>query len=152
MAVYNRAEDISLALKARIEQILIANGFETDVGTTVHRGRIAFEDSDAPCTTMLEGRERITDHAGRFSLAQISQSYAFVGYVNCDPDNPNVAAHKVIRDFKRAIFANNNGTLDNKVKSIKYRGRTIAPRADGSALVQALIEIEVEYAEDLTNP
>jgi len=90
----------------------------------------------------------------------VTQHYALVGYMPCDPDYPNDAAHQVISDFKRAIFrlpadvvdyeqVSGTRSFGGRVKSVHYLGRTIGPRADGRAIVFAMIEIAVVYVEQL---
>jgi len=77
--------------------------------------------------------------------------YVIDAFSLCDPDNPNVQAHKMIRDIKRVIFAGGR-TLGGTVSEVEYLGRDIGPRSDGVAMVQARVTIRVSFAEDLANP
>lgn len=157
---YTRAGDVAADLAERLSRILIVNGFETDIGRDVRRGRRALPGDDAPpCLVMFEGDDEIMDRPGRIPLANVQQAYVFDGFDKCDADNPNDQAHKMIRDIKRAIFkgnAQNDGkgdaTLGGRVGRVLYLGRDIGPRPDGVALVQARVLIAVEFVEDLTNP
>lgn len=149
---YTRAGDIATELAARLSRIRLADGFETDIGRDVKRGRRKLPADDAPpCVVMFEGDDTPTDRPGRIPLVLVQQAYVFDAFDKCDPDNPNDQAHKMIRDLKRAIFAG-DATLGGKVSKVMYIGRDIGPRPDGAALVQARVMIVIEYVEDLTNP
>lgn len=149
---YTRAGDIATELAARLSRIRLADGFETDIGRDVKRGRRKLPADDAPpCVVMFEGDDTPTDRPGRIPLVLVQQAYVFDAFDKCDPDNPNDQAHKLIRDIKRAIFAG-DATLGAKVSKVMYVGRDIGPRPDGVALVQARVMILVEFVEDLTNP
>lgn len=149
---YQKAGDIAIELHTRLSRILKVNGFETDIGRDVMRGRRKMPGDEAPpCTVMVEGDDTPTDRPGRIPLVLIQQSYVIDGFDKCDPDHPNDQAHRMIRDIKRAIFAG-DATLGGKVSRVMYMGRDIGPRPDGVALVQARVMIDVEFVEDLTNP
>lgn len=154
MTVYVRAEDVSEEIVTRIQRIRIANGFETDIGRQILRGRVKVPADDMPpCTALIEGNDDTEDTAGKLRSAQIKVRVPFMidGFDACDPDQPNVKAHAMIRDIKRAIF-HDGRTLGEKVVEVSYLGRDIGPRPDGVGLVQVRVAIEVSYAEDLANP
>lgn len=152
MTTYTRAGDIANELAARLARIRTANGFETDIGRDVKRGKRKMPADDAPpCVVMIEGNDTPQDRPGRVPLVLIEQPYTFDAFDKCDPDHPNDQAHKMIRDIKRAIFAG-DATLGGKVSRVLYQGRDIGPRPDGTALVQVRVLIDVEFIEDLTNP
>lgn len=151
MSQYQKAGDISSALSERLATIKVANGFETDIGLLVMRGTRKVEDDQVPCCVLIEGADRSEQGAGRLPVAKVEQEYILGGYAPCDPGNPNDAAHKVLRDLKRAIFKGDT-TLGGRVPRVEYKGRDIGPRTDGVPIVFAMIEISVTYVEDLTNP
>lgn len=150
--IYTKAGDIAAEIAARLALIRTTGGFETDIGRDVKRGRRKIPADDAPpCVVMFEGDDDPKDRPGRIPLVLVQQAYVLDAYDQCDPDNPNDQAHKMIRDLKRAIFAG-DATLGGKVSKVMYIGRDIGPRPDGAALVQARVMLVVEYVEDLTNP
>ena len=62
------------------------------------------------------------------------------------------AAHLLLKDLKRVVFGNGNKTnLGGRVRSVSYEGRDIGPRADGKAIVMAVIFIDVTFAETLAD-
>lgn len=161
MKALTKAGDIAQHLCGLIAGITTANGSETDIGMTVYQGRRNFEDrnikEEGPCAVLLEGEDRPGGQAGRDALL-IRQDYIVGGYVLCDPDNPNIAAHAVIRDIKRALFTKQDSRLGGQValtgcaNTIEYKGRDIGARTDGHPIVFAVVHITVEYAETLTDP
>lgn len=156
MTVFLKSADVAAEIKTRLQAILLSNGCETDIGSQVFMGRrkLPGEADDVPCTIVTEGDDTVDDTAGRRQTAQIKvrQNYVIDGFDTCDANNPNDKAHAMIRDIKRAIFANNNRMLDGKVFSVEYLGRDIGPRPDGVALVQARVMIAVTFAENLSDP
>lgn len=151
MSIYTKASEISLAIAARMENVTIALGAETDIGEKVFRGRRSIDESQIPCSVIIEGSDTVQDRPGRLPSVSVTQRYVIAAYVPCDAQNPNDAAHAAIRDIKRAIFAG-DGTFAGKVLRVSYKGRDIGPRADGLPVVFVTVEIDVDYVEDLTNP
>lgn len=152
MSVFSSAGQVSAEIKARLQKILVSNQFETDIGRDVMMGRRKIPGDDKPpCTMVFEGMDDVQAQPGRMASVLIQQQYVIDGFDTCDPDNPNDKANAMIRDIKRAIFAD-GATWGGKVKSVKYLGRDIGPREDGAALVQARVLIGVEFVEDLANP
>lgn len=150
------AEDIGKEISARLEACTIALGAETDLGRVVFRGRRVIDDDQIPCTAILEGQDDVEENDGsREAKAKIKQDYVLLMYLPCDPKNPNDAAHKGLRDAKRALFSTAgkaDRTLGGKVSRVRYRGRDIGPRGDGSAFVVAALEVNIEFVEDLSAP
>lgn len=154
MTVFVKAEDISNEIASRIESIRIANGCETDIGAKLMRGRRKIPaDDEPPCSVLIEGNDVLDDTNGRTQGARVKlkQVYMIDGFDRCDPNQPNVKAHAMIRDIKRALFKGDSN-FGGRVFSVQYMGRDIGPRPDGVGLVQARVAIEVTYAEDLANP
>lgn len=145
------AEDVAAEVHARVATCTIAQGAETNLAATVYDGRRHVDDTMIPCVAIIEAddtpkRVRLRDEY------EISQRYVMFAYVSCDPDHPNRAAHKAIRDLKRALFKEGDGRFGGKVVAVEYIGRDIGPRADGASFVVAAIEIMVTFVEKLSSP
>ena len=149
-----KASDIALELYNRVSQISKANGFNTDIGLRVFRGKRSLDaKDDVPCVVLVEGNDTPQDES--LTSVSVSQRYVFESHDACDPDHPNDAAHLMIADLKRAIFAGepkHGMRLNGKAKGMTYKGRVIGPREDGAETVFAGIHLDVLYVEDLTNP
>lgn len=155
--IYNQAREIALHINNLLSGITKANGYETDIGLAVLRGKRKIDDSQVPCAVLIEGEDRPTSTQGPASQ-KITQSYVLGGYAECNPDHPNDRAHEIISDIKRAIFSapatrteqlRGTTTFGGKVINVTYRGRDIGPRADGVPIVFAVVHIDVEYIEQL---
>lgn len=142
------ADDIAKALAARVAEIKVANGYLTDVGTKVFRGRLRFDDDELPCTVLAELEDVPLEQPGRQAV-RIKQAYVLEAHARTmDPNNPNDYCHKILFDLKRAVFAHKDA-LHPQVKRIEYRSRAIGQKEEGTDLVFASIRIAVEYAETL---
>lgn len=148
------AAALGASLFARMQACTVAGGAETDLGVKVFRGKRTVDPTQMPCSTLIEGDD-IPDKDNVGVEAKINQRYALVAFLPCDPEHPNDVAHAAIRDLKRAVFRTNgkgDRTFGGLARRLHYVGRDIAPRPDGTSFVQAGIEIEIEYVEDLANP
>ena len=158
--VYTKASEIALHITGLLATISQANGYKTDIGRQVFRGKRKIDDGIPPCAVVIEGEDKPTSTQGPVSQ-KITQSYALGGYAECDPDHPNDRAHEILADIKKAIFTTDEPTaidrhkgstsFGGKVVSVNYRGRDIGPRADGVALVFAVVHIDVEFVEQLND-
>jgi len=151
------AETLATTLATTLGQVLTTNGYITNLGAKVFRGRRNLNETHIPCIVIIEGNDRVTDEARsaprigeRKKMVKLAQRYTLEGHLVCDADHPNDAAHDSTADMKKCIFA--DVTLNGAVRDIKYVGRTISAREDGIEVVAGAIEIELEYTEDLSNP
>ncbi len=150
MTTLNRGSDIAAYITSLLEQITKANGYHTDIGLTVMRGRRKIDDSHLPCTVLIEGEDKPDGPTGRTEVA-LDQDYVVGGYDFCDPNNPNDQGHLIIKDIKKALW-NRNTQGDNfgrRVKSCKYMGKDIGPRADGEPMIFAVVHLQVRFSETL---
>ena len=142
------AAEIAQAVSARLAVITKANGYATDCGVRVYRGRRRLDAEAPPCVVVAELEDTVLEQTMKGSL-HLSQVYAIEAHAETtDPDNPNDLCHQMLFDLKRAVFGPKE-SLHTNVRKIEYRGRTIGPRDEGTALVFASIRIAVEYAEKL---
>lgn len=151
------ASTLAGAIATQLAQITKANGYATDIGTKVLRGRRRLDESHLPCTVIIESDDRVTSEARsvprpgeRTKAVKLAQRYTLEGHLPCDADHPNDAAHDAIADLKKAVFS--ELTLGGLVRDISYIGRVISAREDGIEVVSGAIVIELEYTEDLANP
>lgn len=152
---FNTAEQVSAELQARLAQIRTANGSETDLGASVLAGVRRVSDDMIPCVVVVEGDDVPSSTPGPSTNVRLSQHYALLAYVPCDPLNPNLAARAAIRDLKRAVFrtaGRPDANWGRQVQKVDYLGRDIGTRDDGASFVLAVVEIAVQFAEDLGNP
>ncbi len=150
MSTINKASEIAELLTIMLADITVVNGYLTDIGTVTYRGKKNVADDDPlPCVALIEGEDRVADDQGPTQVV-LDADYAFVAYLACDPDNPNDAAHLAIKDIKRRMFGEGS-EIKKVVKSVKYKGRDIGARADGKAIVMAVVHITIRFAETLAD-
>lgn len=149
------ASRLALAVFERVQGITIANGFQTDIGLKVFRGKKTADYKEVPFAFVVEGDDQILEQSGLKTRTAIP--FVIEGHMACDPENPNDAVHLIVADLKRAIFggdATYGGLVRGKHNSpsLAYNGRIIGEREDGAAIVGAAIMFAAEIAEDLANP
>lgn len=153
-----RARDLALHIDGLLKQITKANGYETDIGLKVFRGKRKVDVSSTPCAVLLEGDDSVGTQQGDGGQV-VTQSYVLGGYAPCDIDNPNDVAHQIISDLKKAVFRRVDLTkvesiqgttsFGGRVKNVVYAGRNIGPMGDSSAVVFGVIHIDVTFVERL---
>lgn len=157
---YTKARDVAKHINDLLASITVVNGYETDIGLQVYRGKRKIDEDAVPCAVLIEGEDAPTSTQGPASQ-KITQSYVLGGYAKCDPDNPNDVAHQIISDIKKAVFTfvpanraeeiRGSTTFGGCVKEVRYKGRDIGPRADGVPIVFAVVHIDVDFVEQLTH-
>jgi hypothetical protein len=153
--VLTTAAAVAAEVERRLRLCTVAQGAETDLGAAFFAGRRTIDVSDYPCCILIEGADTPRDQTRQSGNVVIGQRYVLAGFVACDADRPNDAAHAVLRDLKRAMFSTNgkpDSRFDGGVHDVLYKARDIQPRVDGQNYVAALIEIEVTYPEKLSSP
>jgi hypothetical protein len=160
--IFKRSSDIAKHLSCIVEGITLANGYKTDIGKRVFRGKWKHDEDLVPYAVVFVGPDSPSTHRDLRDVL-IEQDFVLAGYVECDPDNPNDAADDVVSDLKKAIFtsdlvpappaAGNRGIGAGRVKSVSYTGKEIGARSDGAdkTFVYGVVRITVSYAEDLTD-
>jgi len=154
----SRALDIVLALKARLQAIRVANGFITEAGFKVYLGR-AFLDSekDTPSLTLHEGRPQKSGYgfventsANPQIGGRMEPEYTVEGMVQCNGDEPYVAAHALLADIKRALF----GTQDALPNTLSHRlvGYGVMPHQPGSTSMTVLVVGAYQFVENFAAP
>lgn len=148
--VFKKSSDIAAYLTTQLAQIRKSNGFHTDIGANVMRGRKKIDDSRVPCCVIIEADDEPGDADLRMEV-RITQRYVIGGYDHCDPDNPNDTAHLIVKDIKKVLWARDTHgpNLGKRVKSMKYEGRDFGPRIDGEPIVFAVVHATATFAETL---
>lgn len=149
------AKSIGTSLSNLLATITVLNGYHTDVGLRVYRGRLAIDESRIPCVILAELDDVKDSAISQGTIVSVSQRYTIEAHVTCDPNNPNDAAHDVIADIKKALFKKmirTGSAFSPEIKRLNYIGKTIGPRPDGSAFVSGSITVVAEFVEDLKNP
>ena len=151
----SKASELAQGIAQVLAGITKLNGYQTDIGLRVYRGRVTTTLSSVPFVVLKEGQDSVK--ASRPQEVVIRQPYVIEGVSEGAIDNPNDVGHQMLADIKKALFS---GPLEKGSKSrfgtveceLEYKGRFIAQREEGSAIVTTTVAIECMYPEDLTKP
>jgi len=157
---------VQKALTEAFQQITVANGFRTDLGGSVYRGRTLFGDDDPlPMVSMLE--EPIAPEANLSPDVGTSASGDYVlmvqGFVVDDKDNPTDPAHVLLADVKKRLVelklderlgdrVFRFGPKANTVVSVSWDGGVVRPADEVSAVAYFWLRVTLDLAEDQLNP
>ena len=156
-AIFKKSSDIAEYLTEVLGTIKVSNGYNTDIGATVYRGRLKHDEDRVPYAVLIEGEDRPQENDGGRLDVTLEQDFVLGAYVFCNVDNPNDAAHDAIADIKKAVFSSNLARrpvagargANGRVAKLSYRGKDIGPRSDGKNIVFAVVHISVTFAENL---
>lgn len=157
---------VQKALSAAFEQITTDNGFRTDLGASVFRGRTLFGDDDPlPMISILE--EPIAPEANLSADVGSDASGDYVlmvqGFVQDDKDNPTDPAHVFLADVKkRLVELKLDERLDdrvfrfgpkaNTVVGVSWDGGVVRPADEISAVAYFWLRVTLDLAEDQLKP
>lgn len=132
------------ALSASLKSITVANGYKTDLGDAVFRGRDLFGDGDpVPMLSILEkplpedfGPRPAGSVAGKIAWSLIVQ-----GFVRDDKENPTDPAHFLLADVKRCLAAQQSRTAPGTLGMVDPLGMGIAQQTGGRSAGNSVQEI-----------
>lgn len=141
----------------RLETISVANGYNTDAGSHVFRGRTYIdEDNELPGLTVIENDEQGTEAQVSGTQVRETTGYEVHGLITADPNNPLDAGHQLVADIKRALFQHPSGpefeTLPKSGATLEYLGRQVLSSPLGSELAEVMVQLNVSHSEQYGNP
>jgi len=146
----SRANTIAEALVARLQNVRTTNGYHTNVGREVFRGKRKLMEADV--TTLFEDEEDAGPPKAEPYTAIAVQHFIAEAATTCDPDNPEIAGHKLVADLCKTLFSADL-TLSGLLEApLTYTGRVIQPRVDGQSLVNVQIKLDATYRFTPANP
>ena len=145
-----KALQVIKTLQAGLEQIQTANGFATDAGLRISRGRKKFASNETfPLLFIHEGEESVSKRMGITNHLEMPVSIE--GFIEADINNPLDDGHKLLADIKKSLspaLSQNRRLIFNW----EYQGRVINPPDDGSRYTNVTVQVVLHWAEELTNP
>ncbi|MDX9717243.1 MAG: hypothetical protein RBT67_07710 [Thauera sp.] len=154
MSTTSKAAAIAAAIAARLATITRANGYHTNAGLHVWRGRTAIDADELPSITLFEQEDQVEDQRITTATdptaidAHLLLPFVVEASTHCDPDHPNLAGHALVADIKRAIFSGDL-TWGSLASHTRYIGRTLGPREGGADIVTVTVQIRIGYTENL---
>lgn len=141
------------ALETRLETILTDDGFNTDAGLNVYRGRRSFDWADAtlfPAVSVFDPVEE-ADPSHEERIDNILTVF-IEGHCWADPDDPADGAHDLLADIKKAVLVYDNQTLGGLAASMEYGGREIEFPDDAGSVVTVRVTVKIAYPELYGDP
>lgn len=135
--------DVISAIKTALEDITVANGYQTNAGAAVSLERLDVQDD---ATSMLVTMEDLVANSD-LTLSQRQRSMT-VRIEAAAPANDTTAmetAHKLLDDMERALVDKKTCLAPAGVSAVRLGNATITPRSDGSEAVVASWSCEITY-------
>lgn len=134
------------AIAARLQSITVANGYATNAGAHVNLGDEWPDEADLPALTLHEGHlapngyglVRAQGRAGADAM-KMRGEYTVEGIADCTGTDTYTAAHALIADIKRALFAGSGLSFGDQAGDHKLEGHGVIPRQRGSNRVSVAV-------------
>lgn len=147
----SKALTVIKTVQSELEKITIANGYSSDAGFRVSRGRLRLSPDEVfPLLLIHEGDESIEKRVGN-NVVQIQLPIVVEGFDVSDPENPLDAAHDLLADIKRALFPSIQ-KYSGLIIRCEYDGKSIQPPDDGSSFVSVIVRLNILWGEYLAEP
>jgi len=140
------------------QQLTVANGFNSDCGSDVKRGRVKWEENDAPCMSIFPQPETASRTAyGKDSMVMPMKFDVLETYESLVSEHGEEAAsvmgEKVIADIREVIRRSYTILLDGLVQDIQYTGGGIQDYPELSKkTVGVTATFDVTYVTKLGDP
>lgn len=139
----------SETIVARLRECVSGAGYRSNVGRTVHMGRLAAGAIEAPCCFVVPGRG--ADDPLYATIAH-TRTYEIRAFADAN-DHPELSdwdlVDQIVYDVRRTLEA--RGALPG-LDSLRYVSDTPGYREDGGTLVGVLFEYVATYHLDLSDP
>jgi hypothetical protein len=146
------------AIALRLAAITQDNGYATNAGARVHKGREHIGDDEfsaaAPdALTVLWDSEQKTSELVGCPTVNLAGDFAVVAWLMPTDTSASAAAiDAIVRDIKRALFrADADPTLKNITSGFEYVGAYMVPRLDGLRSARVALELHVTWRDALDN-
>lgn len=136
------------AFVALLEQVRVANGYETDAGQLVALGVVEELGPDDPTAALaiVPGDDRRKGQSGTNGTDLVDWPIEFIALAKADIDQPWITIENVLGDIAKALETDDR-RLDGLLKSDMQRGSSrVYPREPGSETVGASVTYVVTIA------
>lgn len=155
-----KALTIVQGVAALLTHATVANGYFTDLGEEQYIGRDfaddELDDQKLPMHTIVhpDGSSETNISTDPVSdRPQNELALSIVAVDKCDPNDPLVKGHQLVADIKRAIWRKPaRGKPAPATQPAEFTSSGVQPRAPGSNLVVAQVDLTVSYTDHLDNP
>ena len=156
------AKRITLALTAMLQSIVAADGYHTDAGLRVYRGRAVMGPDDlaeGPLVVIGPTPERDSEDPVDQQPQKLRHELRLTVTAVMRPESeadPLDTAHNLLADLKRALLRPDTPrpVLAGEVlgEEIRYAGATLTVPEPGEQIVSAAVHLTVRYSERRGDP
>lgn len=147
------AASIMDATQQSLEGITKANGYNTDAGREVYRGRETLgEDDPVPALSIFVDGEDHQATRPNCDRRGINLRLSIVGFVRPDPDDALDGMLQMQADIKRALFRMSGelSPLGRLAQNVEYDGTEFLYREEGGVFAAAIVQVSVQFEEQAT--
>ncbi|MDQ7990178.1 MAG: hypothetical protein REI09_11150 [Candidatus Dactylopiibacterium sp.] len=143
--------DTALEIIERLSKIRSADGYNSDIGLNAYWGTVRPPASVKEFFVLHELDEENVLEQKQDGSVRLRIPYVVEAQTGCDPAAPAEQGHRLVADIKRAIWGGGQ-QLTGNLNDIRYAGRVIFPRDEGSKLVVVQVSLQVTMTENLGAP
>lgn len=145
------AKRIVQTLATRLGVVQVANGYNTDAGLRVFRGRRSFDASTVTLPVLsVWNPESEPDEMYHAERLDMTASVVVEGFAVADVNAPNDTAQDLLGDIKQALFLHEttaDQTVNGLAVQIRFRGEVTQVPEEGATVVSVLVRADVFYPE-----
>ena len=144
---------------ARLAEIRVSNGYNTDVGANVRRSRKKVDPSELPAVIVIPGTEKVT---AKYGQSFCVMSVRIEGIMEFGANDPGVVSEWILADLKKCILAppDPSGSPDtgwtrspDYIDGILYaEGGTEEYPDEGQSTIGAFALFDVSYTTNMNDP
>lgn len=145
------------ALTSALQQITVSNGYRTELGNNVFRGRNRFGETDPlPMVSILENPEQPESRASNYSGKSLEvNSLIIQGFTKDEFANPTDPAHDLMADVIKVIalekrkVEEGTGLGEVGIKDIRVGQYVVRPSDEVSSEAYGYVFVDVEFVNDM---
>ena len=141
--------DVLTVLQVKLAKISTANGFHTDAGAEIYRGRETLGEHDpVPALSVFYEGEKASRPLVNCLRHHIDGSFVVVGFVEVDPRDPMRCPLELLDDIKRALFSSSSYSEWHPiVQDVHYDQSGVLYRDEGGTLGQVAVMLTIQWQE-----
>ena len=141
-------------LKAQLGTLRQENEYDTDVGRKVFRGAFAFDESDIPFITLVDGSAAIThqyDELTKNVNVQIVGWDVLPGNSRIEFENASAHLNKISQDMQRCLFQVDY-IVDGQSSALNFTDIEFGYPLEGNRFVMCEFTVQMSFTEQLRDP
>lgn len=144
---------ITKELSARLGVIKKADGYHTDLGNMIFRGRLIPQENDCPMAAVTLRSVEVQDDSPVDKLS-VNVEIEITGFEAFKDQHPEDIALKMAQDIHRAIELPINpvGRTDNIIRRVKYQGDAVDYPESAGNIVSVTVPYQFSFSRPYGDP